>query len=298
MALLKNRLTFNTTAARHCNFIMQMDIARHAGFDSVELTSEPVRAYLDAGYSHKDLKVALDGLQVQGIGALLDIERTGKLGREMMSQAEELYALATVVGAKGVQLVTGPLDYRAVVEYRCDGRTSRYSGVSGCSEEEQIARTAINLQRLADRAQEVGLIVYVEALSWTPVATLEQQVRILERADRDNLKIVIDYWHCYTSGASPEDVANIDKRHLYGIHVCDSLPFPGGVPDETVLRDVATGHGILDLHAWTQAVKATGYEGWWCSETFCRAQQQSNGYGVAKQLFGQLDALVNGRGAV
>lgn len=294
MVPLKNRLTFNTTAARYCNFIMQMDIARSAGFNSVELTSGPVQAYLDAGYSQRELKASLDGLQVQGIGALLDIERTGKQGLDMMDQAEKLYELATDVGAKGVQLVTGPLDYRAVVEYQRDGRTSRYSGLLGCTDEEQIAQTALNLQRLADRAQEAGLVVYLEALSWAPLSTLDQQVRTLERADRDNLKIVIDYWHCYTSGANPDDLARIDKRHIYGVHVCDSLPYSGGVPDETLLRDVVTGHGVLDLKAWTQAVKATGFEGWWCSETFSRAQHQSDGYAVARQLYSQLDGLVNG----
>lgn len=290
-----HRLTFNTTAARHCNFLMQMDIARSAGFRSVELTAAPVLAYLEAGYSQHELRQAFDGLQIEGIGALLDIERTGEQGREMMAQAESLFALAKDIGAKGVQLVTGPLDYRAVLEYRRDGRTARYSGLLGYTEAEIIARTATALQRLADRAAEVGLIAYVEALSWTPVATLAQQVEILERADRDNLKMVIDYWHCYTSGACPDDLAKLDKHHLYGVHVCDSLPFEGGsVPDETVLRDVRTGQGTLDLKAWTQAVKATGYEGWWCSETFCRAQQQDNGYEVAKQLYSQLESLVNG----
>jgi sugar phosphate isomerase/epimerase len=290
----KNRLTFNTTAARHCNFVMQMDIARSAGFRSVELTSDPILAYLEAGYSQTELREVLDGLQVQGVGALLDIERTGEQGREMMGQAEALYALAKNIGAHGVQLVTGPLDYRAVVEYQRDGRTSRYSGLLGCTEEEKIARTAASLRSLADRAQEAGLIVYVEALSWSPVAKLEQQIQILERADRDNLKIVIDFWHCYTSGANPDDLAKIDKRHIYGVHVCDSLPFSESVPDETVLRDVPTGRGTLDLKAWAQAVKATGYEGWWCSETFCKAQQQANGYTLAKQLYRQLDSLING----
>jgi sugar phosphate isomerase/epimerase len=60
------------------------------------------------------------------------------------------------------------------------------------------------------------------------------------------------------------------------------------------LRDVPTGSGILDLRTWTQAVKATGYEGWWCSETFCKAQQQDNGYAVARKLYSHLDILVNG----
>jgi sugar phosphate isomerase/epimerase len=290
----KNVLTFNTTAAKHCNFVMQMDIARSAGFQAVELTSSPVLAYLQAGYGLRALGEVLDGLQVQGIGALLDIERTGELGQEMMGQAEALFELAKNVGAKGVQLVTGPLDYLAVAEYQRDGVTPRYSGLMGYTEEEKIRRTATNLQCLADRAQEIGLIVYLEALSWSPVAKLDQQIEILERADRENLKIVIDYWHCYTSGTSPDDLAKIDKHHIYGVHVCDSLPFSGTVPDEVALRDVPTGSGILDLRTWTQAVKATGYEGWWCSETFCKAQQQDNGYAVARKLYSHLDILVNG----
>ena len=286
-------LTFNTTAAKHCNFLTQLDVARSAGFQSVELTSAPVLEYLNAGYSQRELREAFDGLRVQGIGALLDVERTGKQGQEMMQQAEDLYDLAKIIGARGVQLVTGPLDYRAVVEYNRDGHTSRYKGLLGCTDEEKISITAKNLQRLADRAQEVGLIVYLEALSWSPVAKIDQQIQILERADRDNLKIVIDYWHCYISGASPEDIKKIDGRHIYGVHVCDSLPYGEGVPDETVLRDVPTGDGILDLQAWTQAVKATGYNGWWCSETFCKSQQQASSYDVAKKLYKDLDLLVN-----
>ena len=104
--------------------------------------------------------------------------------------------------------------------------------------------------------------------------------------------MVVDYWHCYASGDRPEDVARIDGNLIYGVHVCDSLPLTGGVPNESVLRDIPTGEGILDLKAWTDAVKATGYTGWWCPETFCRKLQQENSYDVASQMRAQLVSLV------
>jgi len=37
--------------------------------------------------------------------------------------------------------------------------------------------------------------------------------------------MVIDYWHCFTSGVKPEEIARMNKDVIYGVHVCDSLPF-------------------------------------------------------------------------
>jgi hypothetical protein len=49
---------------------------------------------------------------------------------------------------------------------------------------------------------------------------------------------------------------------------------------------------MLDLSAWTAAVKATGYVGWWSCELFCKKQQQQNSYVVAQQLKTLLTGLV------
>ncbi|WP_254438020.1 sugar phosphate isomerase/epimerase family protein [Ruegeria arenilitoris] len=101
-----------------------------------------------------------------------------------------------------------------------------------------------------------------------------------------------DFWHCYVSGDTPETVARIDKDRIYGLHVCDSLPFSGGIPDETVLRDLPTGSGALDLREWCDAVKSTGYVGWWSPELFCRKQHQSNSFQMAAELKSLLENLI------
>lgn len=107
MFLDKNRITFNTTAARYSTLVMELDIARCAGYTAVEISQDKVRRYLDAGYSVDDLRNELDGLVVHGVGALVDIERQGSVEKELFREADKLFMLAYAIGAKGVQIVWG-----------------------------------------------------------------------------------------------------------------------------------------------------------------------------------------------
>jgi sugar phosphate isomerase/epimerase len=288
----KNRITFNTTAARYSTLVMELDIARYAGYTAVEISQDKVRRYLDAGYSVDELRNELDGLVVHGIAALVDIERQGSAEKVLFREADKLFMLAYAIGAKGVQIVSGPLDVQAVTDFNEKGYSKLYTGLLHHRHDDQVKLTVKNLTAIADRALEYGLTVYLEALSWAPLNTLEEQVDVVRRVGRENLKLVVDFWHCYTSGATPEELSRVERDYIYGVHVCDSLPYPGGVPIETVLRDVPTGSGVLNLRDWTDAVKSTGFDGWWCSETFCKSQQQGNSYAVAKDMKRQLETLV------
>jgi sugar phosphate isomerase/epimerase len=158
---------------------------------------------------------------------------------------------------------------------------------------ELLAVAARNLAKLADQAAASGLCLYLEPLSWAPINGLKKPLQLMEAAGRDNVKVIIDYWHCMTAGVTPDEVARLDKDLIYGVHVCDSLPYPGGVPIETQLRDVPTGDGVLDLHEWTAAVKATGYRGWWAAETFSSKMRQASIYAMASDMRSLLESLVS-----
>lgn len=288
----KNALVLHATVAKYSNLVTDIDIMRSVGFDGIELTSSKIESYLSAGYSTDDLRRLFSGVYVPGMGFLIDIERQGEASEALWIRAREIFGLAAATGARGVQVLTGPVDVQAVIEWSMSGGTSRYAGVLGSAEDDQIEITAKNLTVLADMAQEFGLLLYLETLSWSPVNGLEKSLRLIDRAERGNVKIVIDYWHCYTSGVTPDDVAKLDKDVIYGVHVCDSLHFDGGIPDESVLRDVQTGAGVLNLQDWTDAVQATGYTGWWSCELFCKRQQQQNGFLVAKELKSLMEKLI------
>ncbi|WP_044874680.1 sugar phosphate isomerase/epimerase family protein [Pseudomonas sp. LFM046] len=292
MTLSGQTLALHSTVARHGTLATDVDIARTVGFDALEASGTKLAGYLEAGFTQQELKELLGDLPIPGIGYLANIERLGTESRALFGEAEALFSLAQAAGAKGVQILTGPIDVRAVIDYRRQGASEHYAGLLGLEEEEQLALTARNIARLADLAHSFGLTLYLEALSWTPLRGIARQLELLDRAERDNVKMVIDFWHCHTSGDTPDDVARMDKRHIYGVHVCDSLPFDGGIPDEVVLRDVPTGQGVLDLQEWTDAVKATGYQGWWSCELFCRKQQQQDSYTVARELKALLERLL------
>ncbi|MFZ4962901.1 MULTISPECIES: sugar phosphate isomerase/epimerase family protein [Pseudomonas] len=292
MTTQNNILTLHSTVAKHSTLAMDIDIAQTVGFDALEINSSKLEAYLQAGYTESQLQEALRHVRVPGIGYLRDIERQGAERDELMKEAERLFQLANLAGAKGVQVLTGPINVQAVLDFQRFGKSPHYSGLLGFDQAEQYALTAKNLAALADLAGQYNLLLYLEALSWTPLNSLEHQLRLIDRIGRGNVRMVIDYWHCFTSGVTPDDVARMNKDVIYGVHVCDSLPFEGGIPNEEVLRDVPTGSGVLDLAEWTSAVKATGYVGWWSCELFCKKQQQQNSYAVARELKALLTRLV------
>lgn len=289
-----NQLLLHSLVAKHATLAIDLDIAEKVGFDGIEASATKLRAFLEAGFTEAELAGLLQGVNVPGMGFLIDIERQGEARKDLMRDAEELFRLAAVAGAKGVQVLTGPVNVEAVVSHKEGRPADLYSGLLGHAIEEQIALTAKNLAELADLARSHGLLLYLEALSWTPLNTIEKQLEVIDRSGRDNVRMVIDFWHCYTSGDTPDDVARLDKDIIYGVHVCDSLAFPGGIPNEAVLRDVPTGAGVIDLKLWADAVKATGYDGWWSCELFCRKQQQQNSYEVARELHALMSKLVAG----
>ncbi|WP_245197354.1 sugar phosphate isomerase/epimerase family protein [Labrys sp. LIt4] len=279
-------------ASRWNTLAIDINIARSLGFDGLETSGTKIAAFLEAGFSQVDLRERLADLFLPGIGFLIDVERQGEHRRDMLREAEELCQLAVVAGARGIEAITGPLDLRAFEPEAAKCYPQLYRGLIGMTEAEQTALTAGNLAAVADIAADHGLIVYLEALSWTPLNSMDAQLRIIDGCRRDNVRLVIDFWHAYTAGDTPDRIARLDKNLIYGVHLCDSLPYAGGIPNESILRDVPTGSGALDLKSWVDAVKATGYEGWWSCELFCKRQHQDNSYAVAQDLKILMERLI------
>lgn len=292
MTRTKNQLIYHSMASRPNTLAIDIEIARSLGFDGLETSGSKIAAFLEAGFSPAELKTRLDGLILPGIGFLIDLERQGDGRRQMLREAEELCALAAAAGAKGIEAITGPLDIRVFEAGAAERYPDLYRGLVDLPTEAQLELTAANLRAVAEIAAAHGLLVYLEALSWTPLNTMDAQLQVLDRCKRDNVRIVIDFWHSYTSGDTPERIARLDKDLIYGVHLCDSLPYTGGIPNEPMLRDVPTGQGVLDLASWVDAVKSTGYTGWWSCELFCKRQHQDDSFAVARDLKALMERLI------
>ncbi len=288
----RQQIVLHSLIARHSPMAMDLRIASTLGYDGLELSAAKMRAFLAAGWTEADLAARLRPFDIPGIGFLLDLERHGDDEPALMRDAAELFHLAGLAGARGVQVLTGPVDVNAARRHAAGQPALGYTGVLGLPRAEQMAISARNLARLADMAAEKNLLLYIEALGWCPLNTISDQLELIDRAERDNVRMVVDFWHCYVAGDTPDRIARMDKASIYGVHVCDSLAHDGGIPDEAVLRDVATGSGVLNLRDWVDAVKATGYVGWWSGELFCRRQHQDDSFTVAAEMKSRLEGLI------
>jgi sugar phosphate isomerase/epimerase len=294
MPLARQSLMLHSLVAKDAPLAIDVRVARETGYDGIELSAAKMRAFLAAGWSETDLSRRLQGIDIPSLAFLADVDRHAADEAALIADVEGLLHLAGLAGAKGIQVITGPVDFRTVAQMRGGLDLGGYKGVLGLPHDEQIAIVARNLARIADMAAERGMRVNFEALAWCPLNRIADQVEVLERAGRDNLKLIVDYWHCHISGDVPETVAALDKALIGGVHICDSQAFVGGVPNEPVLRDVALGEGVVDLQAWTDAVKSTGYEGWWSGELFCRKQHQDDSFAVAAGMKALMTRLIGG----
>lgn len=52
------------------------------------------------------------------------------------------------------------------------------------------------------------------------------------------------------------------------------------------------GQGVIQLDKWIEAVKATGYEGWWASESFYKKEHQDSPLENAQKHYKYLETLI------
>lgn len=277
------KLSMNVTTTFYGNVVNDIKVAKEAGYDGVELQSPKLYRYLDQGFSAESVKPMLEGIEVSGIGAVQEAPL-----EDFKAEAERLATLGELYGAPSLQMCTGPVDVQVVKDFQAgklEPGDPRFRGLLGKPEDEVITETAKRVGLAADIAADHGLGLYLEPLGWAPVHTLPQAMRILEICNRDNLGLTVDFWHFFVAGDTPEDVAKLDPSLIHAVHVCDGIPVPAGeIPDQGVSRNVMTGGGSIPLQEWVDAVKATGYDGWYASEIFCDKANEFDFLEVATTL--------------
>lgn len=145
------KLSMNVTASFYGNVATDIATAKSAGF-GIELQSLKLYRYLDAGYSVHTLPDVLTGLEVTGIGAVLDLERQGKAREEMLLEVRRMAEIATVVEAPILQMCTGPVDWNVVKDFKSGSLAAsdeRYRGTLGLSESQALSIAADNVSAAA-----------------------------------------------------------------------------------------------------------------------------------------------------
>ncbi|MGD2156599.1 MAG: sugar phosphate isomerase/epimerase family protein [Anaerolineales bacterium] len=246
-------ITMHGLSTMYSNARTDIRIAREAGFDGYEIIEAKLLRYLDQGYKEKDLLPLFEQYQIRPvcINALKDVDRVEPEERaQLLKEARRICEAAEVLGFQTIQLVP-------------------FCRLEGRPWGEVLALTAKNIADIADIGKEHGVRFQLEPIAWSPIHSLSQSLEVIAAADRDNVGMVIDFWHLWAGAETvPDEVAALDPSMIYGVHFCDGIRHTGEGKDwnEPALRGFLPGEGNIPIKEWVAAVKSTGYDGSWSSE--------------------------------
>jgi len=259
----------------HCNLLTDIRIAKETGHAGIEVNGTKLKRYLAQGYKIESLLPLLKDLPPVAMTYVQDIERQEPTEYSaLLRECKEMCMLAEKLGCPMVQLLTGPLN-----------PSGAYKGLTGMAWPEMRKLTAKNLKALSDIGKTHRIRFFLEALTWTPLYKLEQVLEVIDATERDNIGMVVDFWHLWDGGATAEQVAKLNKDIIFCVHFCDSLePWGQRGTFEQRGRDVWTGGGRIPLKEWVDAVRATGFDGCWSCELLSPKYWELDPWQTARDL--------------
>ncbi len=245
-------ITMHGLSTMHCNIQTDIRIAKDTGYDALEIVESKLLRYMNCGFKVEDLVPLFKKCSIRPvcINALKDIERIKpKERKELMVEAGRLCRAAEVLKCPTIQLVP-------------------FCGLKGRPWKEVLRLTARNVADIADIGKRHGVRFQLEPIAWSPIHSLSQSLQVIEEAGRDNVGMVIDFWHLWAGEeTTPDEVAKLNGSMIYGVHFCDGIRHPKGKKwVEEELRGFLPGEGKIPIKEWVRAVKSTGFDGVWSSE--------------------------------
>ncbi|MDI6028795.1 TIM barrel protein [Corticibacterium sp. UT-5YL-CI-8] len=116
--------------------------------------------------------------------------------------------------------------------------------------DENEDRMVNSYRLLAEAAGNLALTVVIEFISFRPLRTLDDAVRVQQRVDHPALKLLVDMLHLDRTGGTAARVAALDPDALGYIHICDApatRPAPDGLATEARTGRFYPGDGGLPL---------------------------------------------------
>ena len=134
-----------------------------------------------------------------------------------------------------------------------------------------------NFRRHADRLREVAKVLGDHGLrfgleyvgpktAWSSarhpfIHTMAETRELIAEIGRDGVGLVLDSWHWYTAGESPEEIRSLSGAEVVA---CDLNDAPRSVPADEQrdgVRELPAATGVIDLKGFLAALAAIGYDG-------------------------------------
>ncbi len=93
------------------------------------------------------------------------------------------------------------------------------------------------------------------------IHTMDGMLELCDAVEVDNVGLLLDSWHLYTSGGSNEDVLELRDEQIVDVHINDA---PAGVPREEQIdnqRCLPGATGVIDVGRFLECLDQIGYTG-------------------------------------
>lgn len=267
------KFALHSAALQRSNLASGLYAAKQAGFDGVELSMAKIETFLASGHALSEVRSMIDGLSVTMLDLIMGVERADVQGRaRLRSRCRKLARTAAALDCRVVQVV-------ALDKFAAGSRQA------------QLDALVASLDELADCAAPFGVRLGIEPVSFSPFHVLSEAVEVVERLGASRAGLVLDTWHLWTSGASWDEVAQVDPRHVVCAHISDATPKHAETWTDRD-RDILPGAGVLPLAEAIKAICATGYAGVWCAELHGGRHWEWEPTELASELLRRMQALV------
>ncbi|WP_156680911.1 sugar phosphate isomerase/epimerase family protein [Sphingomonas profundi] len=135
-------------------------------------------------------------------------------------------------------------------------------------------------------AAKVGAQIALEIFPASNVRDLETALAIVQGAGARNGGLLLDTWHMHRGGIPYEKVAQVPAEYIKHIELDDAAEMVvGTIMEDTLTRRRLPGEGDLDVPAFLDAIRRTGYDGLYGVEILSDEQRSRAPREAAKLSF-------------
>jgi 4-hydroxyphenylpyruvate dioxygenase len=132
-----------------------------------------------------------------------------------------------------------------------------------------IDRAAADFHELGERAAKRGLRVGYEALAWgRHISDHRDAWEIVRRADHPNVGLILDSFHTLARKVEVNSIRSVPKEKIFIVQLADAPMIDMDLLYWSRHFRNMPGEGDLAVTAFTEAVAATGYDGYYSLEIF------------------------------
>lgn len=238
------KLALNGATTMRADLETDLQAARAAGFDHLEIWAAKLRKFLNARSAEElnDL-FARSGLTPLSINSIEHVTfREAPAYESIKMECEELSRIAADIGCPCIVVVPGRIPK------------------AGASRETVIAESVRVLNELCDIAAKHNVALAFEFLGQPDcsVPTLDLAAEIVRNAGRTNLGLVIDSFHFYAGGSTIEMIEALDPKLIRIFHINDAEDLPRERLEDR--HRLLPGLGILPLREIVAAFRRIGYD--------------------------------------